>query len=199
MDPDRSQHRTVDLSLTTYRNAVREQVGEEGGLYSIFGACGIWMLRGLRVLKILCVLGLAGVTGAEREMNTPGPCPRSHMASPRGACLPGRFPDTTLPSTKGYQCCVSGAAGSPFASLTSFLDFLCTEGGGAEVIPGCPGRCMGGYGGDRERLGSSTPGRAASPQALPSGPAASTRTPESVSPCSACTPWGGHSPGSPCG
>ena len=40
-------------------------------------------------------------------------------------------------------------------------------------------------------------GGAASPQSLPSGPvrtggAASTRTPESVSPRSACTPWGAH-------
>ena len=121
------------------------------------------------------------------------------MASPRGACLPGRFPDTIPPSTKGYQCCVSGAVASICIFNKLSVDFLRTEGGGCYswLSWQVHGRIRRG---DREKLTSSTPGGAASPQALPSGlvrtggewGAASTRTPESVSPCSACSPWGAH-------
>ena len=91
------------------------------------------------------------------------------MASPRGACLPGRFPDTIPPSTKGYQCCVSGAVASICIFKKLSVDFLRTEGGGCYswLSWQVHGRIRRG---DREKLTSSTPGGAASPQALPSGP-----------------------------
>lgn len=61
----------------------------------------------------LCVCwGWRGVTGAEREMNTPGPCPQSSRPVPEMPVYQADSQTPSRPSTKGYQCCVSVAEAS---------------------------------------------------------------------------------------
>ena len=113
---------------------------------------GMWNLDAswTQDLKNPVCWGWQGVTGAEREMNTPGPCPRSPWPVPE---VPVYQADSQTPSRPQPKVISAASLGlrPPFAFLTSSPWTFYAWRVEAEVIPGCPARCMGGYGEGTER------------------------------------------------